>query len=171
MAKHEVGILTSDRADDIWHARKLLEANRTKEVEVYTSVLTMAEAVAVEQQQKRVPEEAKSLLRRILSSGQFLTLVQMMPAIGMRAAELRWKHEIVLKGADAIHIASALELECVEFITTDERVRKLTTNPAIVSLAMRIIRAADTEILPDRSRQSDMLNETITESPPETDEN
>ena len=159
MMKQEVGSLEAGREDDVWYGRKLLEANRAREINVYTSVLSMAEAVAPEKGQAKVPDDVKNLLRRILSSGQFVMLIQTTPAIGERARDLRWKEELVLKGADALHVASALELGCDEFITTNGQVQKLSATSALADIGLRVIRASQTNHLPDHYRQSDMLDD------------
>jgi hypothetical protein len=44
MVKTKVGkFLIAEREHDVWHLKRLLEAHRDKEVEVYTSTLTIAE--------------------------------------------------------------------------------------------------------------------------------
>ena len=75
-----------------------------------------------------------------------------------------------------IHVASALELECDEFITTNGQVQKLTNKPGLVDIGLKFIRASRTGHLPDHYRQSNMLadesknDDTITELPREADE-
>jgi hypothetical protein len=44
MVKVKLGkVLNSDRELDVWHLKHLLEAHRDKEVELFTSTLTIAE--------------------------------------------------------------------------------------------------------------------------------
>jgi hypothetical protein len=46
-------------------------------------------------------------------------LVQPTVSLAQAARNRRWIHGLALKGADAIHVASALERKCDEFITRD----------------------------------------------------
>ncbi len=43
MAKQAVGRLPGERDADVWYVRKLLEARRDGEIDIYTSVLSIAE--------------------------------------------------------------------------------------------------------------------------------
>jgi predicted nucleic acid-binding protein len=116
MVKVAVGsTLQTEREHDVWHLKKLLEAARDKEVEAYTSVLTISECTHVGEQ--NITDDVKTNFSAILMSGQYVRLVQTTPFIGEDARDLRWTHGIALRGADAIHIASALDRKCEEFIT------------------------------------------------------
>jgi hypothetical protein len=44
--------------------------------------------------------------------------------IAKKARDLSWVHEIGLKGADSIHCASALEMNCDELWTNDGGITK-----------------------------------------------
>lgn len=162
MAKHEAKILdNAGRANDVWHLKKLLEAHRAKEVEVFTSIISVSECVAIEQGQRQVPEETKEYFRRLLISGQYVVLIQPTPFVAERSQNLRWDHEIVLTGADAMHVASALEHGCEEFITTDERIQRAKIQKAIPKLnklGLRVIHGSETSVLPNSYRQVDLLN-------------
>jgi hypothetical protein len=72
--KEEVGALPEERNEDAWHIKKLLEAHREGEVRVLTSFLSLAECLAVDSGQPEVPEEVQDIIKRILSSGQYVTL-------------------------------------------------------------------------------------------------
>jgi hypothetical protein len=56
----------------------------------------------------------------LLTSGQYVSLIQDTIFVADRARNLLWKDNIRLKGADSTHLTSALEMGCVEFLTTDE---------------------------------------------------
>lgn len=159
--KHSVGRLPADRTDDVWHIKKLLEAHQAGDIAVVTSFLSIAECVAVESGQEDVSQDVQESFRRLLTSGQYLTLAPPTPRTGRLVQELRWRQKIVLKGADALHIATAIERGAQEFISTDDRLRGPKMADAASKLTMtgvRFIRAADTRLVPDRFLQGDMVN-------------
>jgi hypothetical protein len=158
VVKHSVGILPADRNDDVWHIKKLLEAHRDEHVRVMTSMLTLAECLGTEAGQKDVPEEVQTEFRLLLSNGQYLQLAQITPKTVRECQNLRWEKKIVLKGADGVHIATALEGGAVEFISTDERLSKPKMQAAARALgsAVKFIRASETAYLPDQYRQGQM---------------
>lgn len=162
MAKHEAKILdNAGRANDVWYLKKLLEAHKAKEVKVYTSMFSASECVAIEQGQRQVSEETKEYFHRLFMSGQYLVLIQPTPFITERSQSLRWDHEIVLSGADSLHIASAIEHQCGEFITTDKRIQREKIKKAIPKLnelGLRVIRGSETSALPASYHQADLLN-------------
>src|SRR5262249_7650853 len=107
MVKTKLGkTLTQERELDVWFLKRLLEANRDKEVEIYTSTLTIAECS--HGGDGDISPTVKSEFDRLLMSGQYVRLVQMTPFIAVDARDLRWTHGIALRGADSVHIASAL---------------------------------------------------------------
>ena len=154
--KQAVGVLPTERDNDVWHIKKLLEAHRDQEITVFTSVLSIAECVATKEGQNEVPEDQQTEFRLLLTNGQFLTLAQVTPRTGRLAQDLRWVHGLVLKGADAVHIASALEVGASEFITTDDRLKKPKLAEAASKLQQQIkfISASQTACLPDSHRQA-----------------
>lgn len=157
--KQSVGNLPNERIDDVWHIKKLLEAHHAGEVLVITSFLSVAECVAVDSGQIAVPVEVQDQFRRLLTSGQYLALVQQTPKTGTIIQDMRWQQQIVLKGADALHIATALEHDAQEFISTDDRLRKPKIAEAAVKLkakGIRFIRGSDSQLVPDRFRQGEL---------------
>jgi hypothetical protein len=68
---------------------------------------------------------------------------------------------LVLRGADALHVATALERGAKEFISTDDRLKKSRMVEASTKLTpsgIRFIRASETHFVPDRLRQGEILN-------------
>lgn len=153
MIKVEVGKqVASEREKDVWHMKKLLEANRDKEVEIFTSILTVAECTHVGEPD--VSDEVKAAFTNILSSGQYVKLVQTTPFIGEDARDLRWRHGIRLRGADAIHVATALDRKCEELLTTNGRLQRLLSHEgALRNLGLRVGAGRTTTCLPDKYRQ------------------
>jgi hypothetical protein len=71
------------------------------------------------------------------------------------------KHNLVLHGADALHIAACLEIGAVEFLSLDERLKKTKVADAAAKLSgmgIQFSRAAEAKVLPDKYRQGDMLS-------------
>jgi len=158
--KHEVKALPANRVDDTWHIKKLLEANQAGDIRAVTSTLSVAECVAIEPGQKNVPADVQEHFRRLLTSGQYVVLLQQTPKTLQFAQELRWKHNLVLSGADSLHIAACLEIGATEFLSLDEHLKKPKVAEAAKKLAavgIQFSRGAETKILPDKYRQGDML--------------
>jgi hypothetical protein len=87
-------------------------------------------------------------------SGQYLQLVQVTPFIAVDARDLRWNHGIHLGGADGIHIASALEMKCEEFLSCDQKLTRVEAQgDQIRSLGMMPKRGSATLCLPEKYRQ------------------
>jgi predicted nucleic acid-binding protein len=158
--KQDVGNLPSDRNADVWHIKKLLEAHRKGDVVVYTSMLTLAECVAVEAGQAEVPQDVQDRFRILLTNGQYLILAQPTPRTADMARDLRWKEKLVLGGPDAIHVATALEVNAVEMLSTDDRLNgaKMAAAVSHLSNRLRIIRASDTRCLPGDYLQGELMD-------------
>lgn len=160
--KQEVGALPTERDADVWHLKKLLQAHYEGDVRVMTSTLSLAECVAIESGQDHVPENVQDVFRRLLMSGQYVVLAPQTPRTGRLVQELRWQHGVVLRGADALHVATALEVQAREFITTDAQLRNAKFSRAIgqlQDLGVRFIRGAESEYVPERFRQGSMLDD------------
>lgn len=148
-------VVEEGRAKDVWTAKRLMDAHRDKEIQVCTSMLTVAECT--HGGDGDVSERAQYLISKLLMSGDYVHLIQMTPFVASGARDLRWHHDINLKGADGIHASSALSHGCVELITTNGRFDRLHKHrDAFKSLGVKITRARDTECLPAKYRQIDM---------------
>ena len=98
----------------------------------------------------------KRIIRAVLTSGKVFSLAELTQTIAERARDLEWEDEINLKGADAVHVATALKTGCKELFTTDAR-GPLKNAQKISALGLRVIRPADTTILPNEYRQDNLL--------------
>jgi predicted nucleic acid-binding protein len=137
------------------------EAHLAGDVSVVTSFLTLAECVAIEPGQSVVPQDIQEQFRRLLSSGQYVALLQQTPRTAQIAQDLRWRHNLVFGGPDALHFAAAIEAGANEFITTDERLRKpkvASAIPVLGAIGLRVINGAATSFLPDSYRQGELPN-------------
>jgi hypothetical protein len=135
-----------------------MRAHKAGDVKLITSSLSIAECVAVEPGQLDVPDDVQEHFKTLITSGQYVSLAPMTPRTGDIIQNLRWGHQIVLKGADCLHMATALEQNSIEFITTDDRLKKTKMVDAATKLVgkLRCNRAAGTLCLPPEYLQSDM---------------
>lgn len=162
LVKTEVGKLPTLATADVWYTKQLLQAHKDGEIEVLTSILSVVECVGVDSGEPTVPFDVQAHFRRLLSSGQYVRLLQTTPRTGMIGQDLRWKHGLVLKGPDAIHFASAVETGANEFLTNDDQLKKKKVADAVPKLqaaaGLRVILPSKTGCLPDKYKQGDMLN-------------
>src|SRR5437016_10644653 len=147
--------LTADRENDLWYTEQCLRAALDGGIEVITSMLTIAECRRAKQDQSP-SAEMKRIIRAVLTSGKVFSLAELTQTIAERARDLEWEDEINLKGADAVHVATALKTGCKELFTTDAR-GPLKNAQKISALGLRVIRPADTTILPNEYRQDKLL--------------
>ncbi len=151
MVKEHVGQpLSADRNTDVWFLKQITQACRDSELDVYTSVISIAECTHAGGD---MSPPVKARFDALLMSGQYVKLVQPTPFIATDARDLRWKHNISLRGADAIHVASALDRKCEEFITTDGQAKKMVAKTTLAQMGLRVIRAAQTTCLPGKYLQ------------------
>lgn len=98
-----------------------------------------------------VPVDAQTTFTRLLSAGNPVKIQAVDIFVAERARDLRWKHHIKCGGgADSIHIATALELGCEEFISTNSKRGPLNADAAtkLAKLGLRVIEAPQTAVLP-----------------------
>ena len=151
------------RERDIWMMQQILKAASNEEISLYTSTISVAECVAAGDDWG---PDVQEFFVGTLTSGRMFKLVQDSIFVAERARDLRWKDNIRLSGMDAIHVASALEAKCTEFLTWDGGIgqSKLTLKAsALASLGLTIIHPRDTKILPSyyKSQQQSLLNKPI----------
>lgn len=160
MVKTDLGkAIDADREADVWTAKRLMEAHRDKEIQVLTSIITIAECT--HGGDGDISERAQFLIGKLLTSGDYVHLIETTPFIAIEARDLRWKHNINLKGPDGMHAASALSRNCEEFITTNGRFGRLHAHDsAFNQLGLKIIHARDTKMLPSKYRQLGFDNGT-----------
>ena len=159
MVKTQIGkTLVKDRELDVWHIKRLLEAHRDKEIEIYTSTLSIAECS--HGGDGDISATVKSEFTRLLMSGQYVRLVQLTPFIAVDARDLRWVHDLALRGADAIYVASALAMKCEEFLSSNGRLTRLSQHDAALArLGLHVRNGRDTQCLPEKYRQLTLAEE------------
>lgn len=148
IAKYQLGMQNSidDLANKEPHIQaciKLLDAAEKGQVVILTANLTNSECQHLD---GLVTAEMRRLFRSILTSGKIVRLVTDTVFISERAQELRWVHDIRLSGADAHHLATALEAGCEEFITYDNGFLK--QKEKIRALGIRVVKGHESLFLP-----------------------
>ena len=156
-AKHSLRIVPNSRTQDVWFLWKLLEAHKERDVVLFTSMLSVAECTHAD---GNMSDSVKSLFSRVLLSGHHVTLIQPTPFIATDARNLRWIHNVMLGGADYLHVASALDRKCIEFLTTDEKISKAA--PRLKSLNLTVCEPCKTNLLPDKYKQGNLLDDKVT---------
>ena len=149
--------LSQDLHNYIWHIQQILKASEAKDIQVITSALTIAECRRAYQDKPPTPE-VKRIINSVLTSGKIITLTQVTLGIAERARDLEWIDGINLKGADAIHVASALMTGCKEFFTSDQQGSRSPLKNAgkISKLGLRVINPSSTQLLPTDYRQENL---------------
>jgi hypothetical protein len=145
------GTLDLDRVLHIPFIEKLLLAAQNGDIEVWGSTLLIAECLAIEKDDLAVPKHVQDAFKSLLTSGNPVKLQAVDVFIAERARSLRWDHQIKCGGgADMLHIATALELGCQEFITTNRKRGPLNTAcvSKLAALGLRIIEAPQTALIP-----------------------
>src|SRR5690606_20789210 len=101
-------------------------------------------------------ENIQRLFRAMLTSGRGGVIPYQADYFVMeRARDLRWKHSITLKPADSIHVATALEAGCDEFITWDgvnKRASPVKAAPLLAKFGLSVI-TPDKVSIPDDYRK------------------
>jgi len=151
LALQAIGKNDATRDDDLWHLKELLNAAFDEEIEVLTSTLSIAECAHAKGD---ISEDVKSLFKKFLTSGRYVFLVQDTVLVAEKARNLRWVHGMAFGGADSIHLASALELKCEEFLTWDNRPH--ANAAALNNLALFVRFPRDTQCLPGKYRQQNL---------------
>jgi hypothetical protein len=146
---------TDDRQKDAWFMDRLIQAAKQGKIELFTSTLTIAECTHVHDQKK--DKDAQPFFMGVLASGKSgFALVQPTVTIAENARNLRWLHGLALKGADAIHVASALAMKCDEFVTTDGK-GLLKRAEGFAKLNLRVSRPSETRLLPPDFMQENLF--------------
>ncbi|MDP2073337.1 PIN domain-containing protein [Hydrogenophaga sp.] len=147
MAKSTLKVPTKvERGAHIFFLRKFLEASRAKDASVYTSTITVVECVKVTDDTSPGntlidDDEVKRLFRGMLMSGKSGVIpVMPTPRITERARDLRWSHDVTCKPMDAMHLATAFEMKCTHFLTTDGRLGEANI-ARIKSLGLKVCTA------------------------------
>lgn len=145
--------LVPGRESHLPFVENLLLAAENRDVEIWASTLIISECLSVAKNDLAVPEDVQRIFMSLLSSGSVVNLAAVDFFIAERARDLRWVDGIKCGGgADMVHVATALELHCEEFITTNMKRGPLQGEaPAkLAALGLRVITAPQTSVLPPK---------------------
>ncbi|WP_103763157.1 type II toxin-antitoxin system VapC family toxin [Roseovarius confluentis] len=149
--------LEDGREQEVWYIKKLMQAHRDREITVYTSTISIAEASHAGS--TPVPQGVQNALESLLVSGQYAFLVQADPFVCTDARNLRWNEGIALKGPDSVHLASALSADCSEFHSMDGRFERVAGyGSRIEEKGLRVCQPSQTTLLPAKYLQGDLLD-------------
>jgi predicted nucleic acid-binding protein len=132
----------AEKEDHIKACIQMLDAAEKGNLRVLTGNITISECQHLS---GFVDDEVKRLFHKILTSGRVVRIVADSIFIAERARSLMWDHAIRLGGADAHHIATALEANCTEFITSDNGILKWAAE--IEKLRLKVIKADESKQL------------------------
>ena len=161
MVSHDLSVgVRLDRASHVHYCRNFLEAAKCNEAHVFTSILAVAECLAIkDESDPKYPrpvltDEVKRLFEGMLMSTKSGVMpVQPTPRIVKAARDLRWGHAATFKPMDSLHIATAIEMKCGYFLTTDGKLK--SENVAIAKTLGLVVCTADSiaHLLPTKYRQ------------------
>ncbi|HMN42934.1 MAG TPA: PIN domain-containing protein [Povalibacter sp.] len=139
----------------LWHLKTALRAGRDKRLTVVTSLFSIVECTSADGD---ISEETQRIFRSILTSGSGgVTPWQTDIFVLERARDLRWKYEMNLRPADALHVASAIDAQCDEFWTWDGVGKSaksiLNAKAAIARQGVAVVVPSDTQCIPSEYRQ------------------
>jgi predicted nucleic acid-binding protein len=158
LAKYGRGTHDPARTQDLQYMQRILAAANNNVISLYTSSISIAECVAAGDDYGK---DVQEFFVGTLSSGRMFKLVQDSIFVAEQARNLRWIHNITLKGADAIHVASAIEAQCTEFLTWDADISKpkvANKVQLLKKLGISVITPMQTQLLPTYYRTGPPLN-------------
>jgi len=141
--------------------KSLLRSAQSENIVVFTSFLSIVECTHIKniQSKKVLTDEVKRLFDSIMLSGMGgVTLIMPSSKIIERARQLNWDYNITCKPYDQIHIASAIESNCSEFITTD--IKSIDRDGNIERLKafnIKIISVEKSQYLPADTIQTEII--------------
>jgi predicted nucleic acid-binding protein len=153
MIKGERG-LPLDHADDADMTVRLLRASRDGAIECWTSMMAIAEVLRVGEGPPDVQVQLR--IQNLLLSGRDGVFVHgISPSVVIKARDLYWVDGLKERAADRLHVATALDLGCVEILSVDGRLARKFDRTKIASCALRSAR--ETRNLPDEYRQDSLV--------------
>lgn len=113
--------LFNEEKDKVEKCRGVIKLAEKEEITIVTSALTLTEVVWIKGL-PRLSEESEDTIRRFFEQG-YIAVRSVDRVIAEHARQLIWKHGV--KPKDAIHVATALELELPILDTFDAELHKL----------------------------------------------
>lgn len=142
------GDLTETQKASAEYTELCLKAARAGDIIVVTSTMTVAELRSAKPYP--VTSEIRQKITSVLLSEQVVRLAQVTVAIAERARNLEWDHGITLKPVDSVHVATALEAECIEMLTLDGKGGPLAKAAQLLPLGLKVVAPSQTSVLPSK---------------------
>ncbi len=162
MAEYETTGVKDARENDVWFCKQALAAARAGKLAVFTSMLSVAECTTIKQGLPSPPDDVRLFYDMLLTSGKSgMNVVGLRMAIAVRARSLRWLQGINLKGADTVHVATALEMGCRELWTRDGRIWNARTK--LKQFNLTVTRPSGTTVLPEEYKQPELPRQPSTD--------
>lgn len=148
------------RLNEAWFVERLLKASEDDVIRLITSTITLVECISADENMPEpIAEETKQLFSDFLWSGVYIELVAFDPFVAERARDFRWVDNVKIKNADAIHVATGLQERAIEFMSTDDKLKKryASHEAQLSSMGMRAIVPSQTAYLPEEYRIADLF--------------
>ena len=156
--KGRVGHTITHPLEEVDMIERILKAARGGDIELFTSILTAAEVLYTDPDERPPPDDTKAMIERLILSGRDgIVPVSPTPAIARTARSLAWDEGIYHRSVDLIHVATALTVSAVEMLTIDGRLARKLNRSEIKGC--KLIAARDTKYLPNEYRANDLFKE------------
>lgn len=154
LVKIEIGEPTEHGRDaQVQRLKLILEASKNKDIALLTSTITVVECLHAN---NRFEDVVKNRFSRLLTSGQYVSLITPDVFIAEAARDVRWIHGIGMKPLDYIHIASAVDRGCAEFLTMDGDDMLKKKDKIKAELGIDVVTPLDSRLLPSSYLQMTM---------------
>jgi predicted nucleic acid-binding protein len=141
-------------ADEVEMIERIMRAANDDAISLYTSMITIGEVVHIGQ--KPPPPDLKPYVERLILSGRNgITAVAPTPEIILKARDLATDDGLWERVADRIHVATALKVGAIEFLSIDGRLAKRIGKSQVANC--RIISPSDSHELPPEYRANDLF--------------
>lgn len=146
--------LSDTRANEVDFLKRILSAGRDDNLEVFTSLLTVAEVTKAGDDK---PDDSmkRRIERLILSGRDGIKVVGLNPAIAMLARDLCTDDGIKGRSADRVHLATAIHVGVTEFLTFDAKLEKRVKKKDV--RGCKLILPSKSLLLPTQYRSTDMF--------------
>jgi predicted nucleic acid-binding protein len=152
--KKRRGIPLTHLDSEVDMIQRIMRAARDGDIELHTSILTVAEVVHLGQ--RPPPADFKPSVERLLLSGRDgIRATAPTPQIILLARDLAVEENIGGGVADRIHVATAMTIGVEELITLDDRLSKRMANSNLRGL--RVILPSKSCLLPEKYKTDDLF--------------
>lgn len=116
VVKNKLNFPLTHSVTEVEYAHDLFQRHANGEIQISTSMLTLAEVVKTGNDPDGKSQKVKNEIHGLLASGTYCHLLATEYLTAIKARDLIWDGAGT-KGADGIHLASAIRHGCAEFIT------------------------------------------------------